>query len=353
VEIHSVSVRLENNALRLDLAEAQVSFDRGVLAVESAFVSTRGEGTVYVTAQEKKLQSYCLSGGICLEETQTTPIAKVVLRQKDTDIGTAWPENTDGCALCITGNPLLAARSADTLQEVAKTLFDRFGGLSYTPGTLTVPSGELAAGEVVTVTDSQGKKHAFYIMQLTRTAAGDTLSCTGSPNRALVEAVENRSARTLAGKLLALQADVDGLTVENADNQGKFARLELDVAGLRSQVSSQAGQETRLTALEQTAGGLALSVEQLRTEGASKIKTSMGYTFDDSGLRISRSGQQMQNLLDNTGMYVRRGGEVILQANDRGVTAVDVTVGSYLVIGDHARLENYGAGRTACFYLEG
>jgi len=206
---------------------------------------------------------------------------------------------------------------------------------------------------VVTVTDSQGKKHAFYIMQLTRTAAGDTLSCTGSPNRALVEAVENRSARTLAGKLLALQADVDGLTVENADNQGKFARLELDVAGLRSQVSSQAGQETRLTALEQTAGGLALSVEQLRTEGASKIKTSMGYTFDDSGLRISRSGQQMQNLLDNTGMYVRRGGEVILQANDRGVTAVDVTVDSYLVIGDHARLENYTAGRTACFWLEG
>ena len=94
-------------------------------------------------------------------------------------------------------------------------------------------------------------------------------------------------------------------------------------------------------------------METTRTQGASKLKTAMGYTFDDGGLRIARPGQQMENLLDNTGMYVRRGGEVILQANDRGVTAVDVTVGSYLVIGDHARLENYGAGRTACFYLEG
>ena len=61
----------------------------------------------------------------------------------------------------------------------------------------------------------------------------------------------------------------------------------------------------------------------------------------------------MSNLLDNTGMYVRRGGDTILQANDRGVTARDVTALSYLVMGDHARFENYTAGRTACFWLEG
>ena len=79
----------------------------------------------------------------------------------------------------------------------------------------------------------------------------------------------------------------------------------------------------------------------------------MGYTFDDSGLRIAQDGQQMENLLDNTGMYVKRNGQVILQANHRGVTAQDVSVASYLVIGDHARLENYTAGRTACFWLEG
>ena len=105
--------------------------------------------------------------------------------------------------------------------------------------------------------------------------------------------------------------------------------------------------------LEQTAEGLTLSVEKLQTEGTAKLKTAMGYTFDDNGLQICRDGQQMKNLLDNTGMYVTRGGQTILQANDRGVQATDVTVGSYLVIGSHARLENYTAGRTACFWLEG
>jgi len=63
----------------------------------------------------------------------------------------------------------------------------------------------------------------------------------------------------------------------------------------------------------------------------------------------------MENLLDNTGMYVRRSGQVILQANAAGVVATDVTVRNYLVIGTHARLEDYtgstDGNRTACFYL--
>ena len=59
----------------------------------------------------------------------------------------------------------------------------------------------------------------------------------------------------------------------------------------------------------------------------------------------------MENLLDNTGMYVRRSGEVILQANAAGVQATDVVVRNYLVVGTHARFEDYPVGRTACFYL--
>lgn len=94
-------------------------------------------------------------------------------------------------------------------------------------------------------------------------------------------------------------------------------------------------------------------MESIQTDGATKLKTGMGYTFDDNGLQIAREGQQMKNLLDNTGMYVTRSGQTILQANDKGVVATDVTVGNYLIVGTHARLEDYETGRTACFYLEG
>ena len=244
----------------------------------------------------------CFSGGMTLETYETPPIRKVVLRQSETDVGTAWPENTDGCALCITGNPFLAAKNANHLKAVAQTLYERFGGLSYTPGNLRIPSGGWAVGQTVTVTDPAGRGCTFYIMGLQRSNQGDILTCTGSGDREAVEAVENRSARGLAGKMLTLQADVDGLRAENTDNRGKIASLSLGIDRIRSQVSSLEGQETRLTALEQTAQGLTVTVEKLTTQGAQKLKTAMGYTFDDSGLRIRREGQQMENLLDNTGM---------------------------------------------------
>ena len=63
----------------------------------------------------------------------------------------------------------------------------------------------------------------------------------------------------------------------------------------------------------------------------------------------------MHNSLDETGMYVRRGDEIMLQANNKGVIATDVQVRNYLIVGDHARFENYSNGtdskRTACFWI--
>ena len=50
-------------------------------------------------------------------------------------------------------------------------------------------------------------------------------------------------------------------------------------------------------------------------------------------------------------MYVRRNGEVVLQANNQGVRGRDVTVENYLIVGENARFEDYGGNRTACFYI--
>ena len=54
-------------------------------------------------------------------------------------------------------------------------------------------------------------------------------------------------------------------------------------------------------------------------------------------------------------MYVLRGDTVMLQANKDGVIGTDMTVRNYLIIGSHARFEDYtdddGAAGTACFYI--
>ena len=101
-----------------------------------------------------------------------------------------------------------------------------------------------------------------------------------------------------------------------------------------------------------------ISVEQIQGEGVDKLKTGMGYTFDDAGLNIHKTDSEITNRLNETGMQVLRNAgteteAVMLQADAKGVIATDVTVRNYLVIGTHARLEDYGSGRTACFYLGG
>lgn len=110
-----------------------------------------------------------------------------------------------------------------------------------------------------------------------------------------------------------------------------------------------------LITIKTESGDLALTVQGLIDNGVDKVTTSTGYTFKEDGLRIQKTGEEMENKLDHTGMYVYRAGETMLQANNEGVVATDVTVRNYLIIGEHSRVEDYNDGeesnRTAIFHL--
>ena len=123
----------------------------------------------------------------------------------------------------------------------------------------------------------------------------------------------------------------------------------MNLEGLKAQVSRQVSGLNRLTQLQQDAQALKLQVQQLE-QGSGRVVTSTGYSFTEEGLYISKTGQEMESRVDHTGLYVSRGDQVVLQAGHRGVTAVDVTAGNYLVVGSHARFEDYEGG-TACFYI--
>lgn len=353
-----VTADFQQEGLVLTLPETPVFRDGEVILDSSRLQAGHdGEFGAVLQVQVGLVRQFYYQSGLSLEDYETAPIEKIQLRQSSDDVGTVYPDHPEGNTLAITGNPLLAAKDATTLLPVAETLFSRLQGSSYTPCTLTLPETPgLAAGQRVEVLDDTGKTHLVYIMELSRSDRGLQITCTGSPRRDSSFAV-NRQEGRLQGKVLKLQTDVDGLMAENSDQSGKLSRLELDIEGIRGVVSAQKttdeGLQEQLTRVEQTATGLQISVEQLQRDGAGKVRTAMGYTFDDKGLQIAREGEQMKNLLDNTGMLVTRSGQTVLRADHRGVQAVDVTVGNYLVVGEFARFEDYGAGRTACFYLEG
>lgn len=159
-----------------------------------------------------------------------------------------------------------------------------------------------------------------------------------------------------SGETFFLDLDNSILRMRALDDLGEqYASISVNVDGLKSQVAQQTTDVDNLrgnmSTIKQTAYDVSIQVKKIIDNGVDKVTTGTGYTFDDDGLKITKSGQEIENLLDNTGMYVTRSGETILQANNTGVTATDVSVRNYLIIGTHARFEDYGENRTACFYL--
>lgn len=232
--------------------------------------------------------------------------------------------------------------------------------IAHTPCKVSIPAGmQVNAGDIITVTDRNGVTVTAYVMTKKQSGQRDTLECTGSYRRDSSSAVNEQSYKALSGKVLDLQMNVDGLKVENRDAAGKLASLALNLDGLTAKVQGQsddiAGIAENITQIQQNAQEVKLSIQSIREDGVEKVQTETGYTFDGNGLNISKDGSDIENRLNETGMYVKRNGEVILQANNDGVEATDVSVRNYLIIGDHARFENYSDGsdskRTACFWI--
>lgn len=332
--------------LTLELTGA---YQEGTLSLEGDYLSASWqEGCVTLTGPE---QQYYFMGGLTRADYCTQPITRVQIRATAQDVGTLWPpEAGEANTYIIQGNPLLTAQSAESLLQLAEDLYLQLQPVSYTPCKVSIPATrELQPGQILEVTDSQGEHFSMYIMQKTQAGQKDTLECTGAQHRQTTTAVNDRYLKALSGKVLELKTDVDGLYAKNADAAGKAAQLELDLEGLRGKVRRQEDSLELLTQLQQDARALKLQVQQLEA-GSGRVITSTGYSFTEDGLQIQKSGQEMESLVDHTGLYVRRGGSMILQAGNRGVTAVDVTVGNYLIVGNHARFEDFDGG-TACFYI--
>ena len=159
---------------------------------------------------------------------------------------------------------------------------------------------------------------------------------------------------TLSDGLLAdfvTAANLTAGTIRSQDAETFF--LDLDNGILRIKAVDDLTGE--MTAIKNDTAEFTIAVSKLLTDGVTSVKTTTGYTFDAEGLKITKSGQEMENRLDNSGMYVERSGETILQANAAGVVATDVTVRNYLIVGNHSRFEDYSDGddnaRTGCFWI--
>ncbi|MBQ8000033.1 MAG: hypothetical protein IJ298_02300 [Ruminococcus sp.] len=179
------------------------------------------------------------------------------------------------------------------------------------------------------------------------------------------------NAETIIGDLIVGH----NLVIKNSDGKDLFTVLDDRVTstvkgaidgdenGLMPDGSKSIS--TMISEVNQTAQNFSIVISKIATENEDgtysvhSVTTQTGYTFNQDGLTIYKSGEDIKNLLDNKGMSVSRivgsEEEAILTADTNGVDAINLTARQYLIVGSNSRFENYDNGtdshRTACFYI--
>ncbi len=290
------------------------------------------------------------------EDYQVAPIDKVQIQASQKDVGAEYGNGSN--AYVITGNFLLASDSHEALAAVAETLYGILRTVTYTPCKVRMPANlAVQAGDIVKLTDGNDSTFSAYVMTKVQRGQRETLESTGSALRDNVLTNNNAQFSDLQGRVLEIETSVEGFRVENREQDEKISRMELSVDGIKTKVTTQEtdlNQVTnRVSMVEQAADGLSLRVRSIVEDGTDRVITSVGYTFDETGLTVRKSGKAIKTQITEDGMTVYKNNNAVLTANSEGVNAVDLHASTYLMVGGRSRFENYGTDRTGCFWIGG
>jgi gas vesicle protein len=167
-------------------------------------------------------------------------------------------------------------------------------------------------------------------------------------NRDKVDSVESSLRNEITEQSTTLKRDAEQIVMQATETVKKelsdsISDIDENVSALNSKVE-----------MKLDADAVTIEVQKEIAKGVDRVVTKTGYEFGDDGLNIAKSGEEMSNTLDHTGMYVKRNGDEILTANNKGVEALNLHAKDYLIVGSgdgRSRFEDYGINRTGCFWV--
>ena len=178
---------------------------------------------------------------------------------------------------------------------------------------------------------------------------------------------QNREITLLASEVNSQKEEIAQIKVEKdnivasvseiAKTQNDLSSTVADIQnGVAEQNKSNVQQFETLTKkvdASMTSEQVKIAISTEMAKGTDKVSTSTGFTFDDKGLTISKSDNQIQTNINEDGMKIAKSGEEVLTADNTGVKARNLHATTYLIIGTNSRFEDYGSDRTGCFWIGG
>ena len=150
------------------------------------------------------------------------------------------------------------------------------------------------------------------------------------------------------------------ITESITEIQAKAGELTARVGSMEtSNAESIAGMNESITELKKevsakmTPKAVELQIKTAMENGTEKVVTSTGYRFDEDGLTVEKSDSEIKTKITEKGMTVYQKEEAVLEANSNGVDAKNLHATTYLIVGKNSRFEDYGNGRTGCFWIGG
>lgn len=316
-----------------------------------------------------RMSKYTRTGNSSYADVDTR-VTGVVLEDA---YGNTFNTGTEVYPVALPNSPIV--QGSDMSIPVLEATLESMQAIQYKASKISyIGDPALDVGDIVTQVDTPVGEHKVPIMLSVYKFTGiQTIESLGLNSATMTQ--QSSTVKRLRKVFSAAQkdrAELESKISQTADTvrlevsekyatQQVVSELQVQANGLQAAVSKSeqdlVGVATELTQLRQSTTDVEIAIQTIRTEGVSRVTTTSNYTFDEDGLSIKKSGEEIENLINNNGMYVKRSGTVMLQATAAGVVATDVQVNNYLCIGKYARFEDYTDGmdskRTACFWLGG
>ena len=139
---------------------------------------------------------------------------------------------------------------------------------------------------------------------------------------------------------------------ENTEAVSSLALTSENITAYVSKVDNEVTDLAKEVNTKMSAEDVNIVVQTALGAGVDKVVTSTGFTFNEEGLKVSKSNSEITTLITENGMSVNKDNTEVLTANNLGVKAEDLHATTYLIIGNTSRFEDYGNNRTGCFWIK-
>lgn len=155
------------------------------------------------------------------------------------------------------------------------------------------------------------------------------------------------------GEIASVTESISALDVKANNITASVKEIETKADNAINSVNGSIETLTKEVSSKMTKEAVSLEIQTVLENGASKVVTKTGFTLDEDGLTVEKSGTEMKTQITENGMTVYQNDEEVLTANNKGVDAKNLHATTYLIVGGRSRFENYGNDRTGCFWIGG